>query len=162
MSNGAIILRLLEQIGRRAYEYVWMHEGNASANDFEQHGFIRSPMFSLHKAVLSTLSFVVVRIFSYVCRLRKRLEEAICPERHQEDEALTRAQKWKRSLDWDSRTLAAIGKTLMSSTGSENPGIARIGPAKKNLARGIPIGSARAATITALPSRYLRFGRPRP
>ena len=54
MSNGAIIPRLLEQIGLRTYEYMWLHEANASANDSVQHGYIRLPTKS---AVCKLLAF---------------------------------------------------------------------------------------------------------
>ena len=48
--------------------------------------------------VIYALSVFVVGILSYVRRLGKWLEEAVFPERHQKEEALTRAQKRKRSL----------------------------------------------------------------
>ena len=54
MSNGTIIPRLLEQIGLRTYEYMWLHEANASANDSVQHGYIRLPTKS---AVCKLLAF---------------------------------------------------------------------------------------------------------
>ena len=43
MSNAATIPRLLEQIDLRTYEYMWLHEANAAANDSVQHGYIRLP-----------------------------------------------------------------------------------------------------------------------
>ena len=60
MSNGAIIPRLLEQIGLRTYEYMWLHEANASANDSVQHGYIRLPTKS---AVWKLLAFCHISHF---------------------------------------------------------------------------------------------------
>ena len=66
MSNGAIMPRLLEQIGLRTYEYMWLHEANASANDSVQHGYIRLPTKS---AVWKLLAFCHIFTF-YLDQLR--------------------------------------------------------------------------------------------
>ena len=63
MSNGATIPRLLEQIGLRTYEYMWLHEANASANDSVQHGYIRLPTRS---AVWKLLAFCHISHFIWI------------------------------------------------------------------------------------------------
>ena len=63
MSNGAIIPRLLEQIGLRTYEYMWLHEANASANDSVQHGYIRLPSKS---AVWKLLAFCHISHYIWI------------------------------------------------------------------------------------------------
>ena len=47
MTNSATLPRLLEQLDLRTYEYMWLHEANAAANDSVQHGYIRLPTKSI-------------------------------------------------------------------------------------------------------------------
>ena len=63
MSNTATIPRLLEQIDLRTYEYMWLHEANAAANDSVQHGYIRLPTKS---AMCKLLAFCHISHFIWI------------------------------------------------------------------------------------------------
>ena len=43
LSNMTALPRLLEQLGLRTFRYMWLHEANADAGDYVQHGYIRMP-----------------------------------------------------------------------------------------------------------------------
>ena len=63
MSNAATIPRLLEQIDLRTYEYMWLHEANAAANDSVQHGYIRLPTKS---AICKFLAFCHISHYIWI------------------------------------------------------------------------------------------------
>ena len=63
MSNAGTIPRLLEQIDLRTYEYMWLHEANAAANDSVQHGYIRLPTKS---AICKLLAFCQISHFIWI------------------------------------------------------------------------------------------------
>ena len=63
LANMKTFPRLLQEIGLCTYEYMWLHEANASANDSVQHGYIRMPTKSLF---VKCLAFCHVSHFIYI------------------------------------------------------------------------------------------------